>query len=315
MTDDPSSPPSAPGARSGAAKLARRGIDSSALTTALALAPVLPVSAIGFALLAALLDGVFGIPPGVSLAGLVGFAVAPLVPPLTPLLARSLRLRPPTSAELALIEPHWKAVLARSGRPSPGRYRLYVEEGDHLNAYAAGGWLVGVTGGALQLPADELEATLAHELGHHLGGHLLASTLRQLVFAPVRFLSVALWLTGRVVHAINVGSWFFALPVVNWISFVLSLVLRGIAAVLGGLVRLAFMLGTLAGRRSELLADDVAVTLGYGEALRRSFVRLQASGEDTDLAGLSAVQRAMFQTHPAIKQRIARIDAHRRLDG
>ncbi|WP_235967803.1 M48 family metalloprotease [Streptomyces mesophilus] len=61
---------------------------------------------------------------------------------------------------------------------------MWTEESQDLNAYAAAGHTVGVSRFALEnLPSAQLAAVLAHELGHHTGGHAWSLTARLLVLA------------------------------------------------------------------------------------------------------------------------------------
>ena len=111
-----------------------------------------------------------------------------------------LHLRYPTPQERAKLEPVWREVTARAG--VEGRnYELWVEDSDGLNAVAAAGHIVGVTRFAMnELPNGELAAVMAHELGHHVGGHALVGAARLLVRAarpyrlalPARVLGVRL---------------------------------------------------------------------------------------------------------------------------
>ncbi|WP_240507344.1 M48 family metalloprotease, partial [Streptomyces kanamyceticus] len=88
-----------------------------------------------------------------------------------------LRLRYPTQQELARLQPVWHEVTARAG--VEGRtYQLWIEDSDDLNAVAAAGHIVGVTRFAVdRLPSGQLAAVLAHELGHHIGGHSWSTLL------------------------------------------------------------------------------------------------------------------------------------------
>ena len=286
----------------------RRAIDSSTLVTALMYLPVVPVSLLGLALVALPLQHSYGVHPGLTAATVVGIGLLPLIPLLTGAYAWMLGARRPTMAEMERLTPLWDRVLQRSGRPGARAYRLFIEDVEDLNAYAAGGWLVAVTTGALRLPDDELEAVLAHELGHHLGGHTLIGSLQVILMLPVWFIDIAMRGAARVIYLVNVGSWFFRLPVVNWISIALMLLLRLVVFVLGLLVQASALLTTMAGRRSEILADRTAVDLGYGESLKRALDRFRSLGLEADLSRVSSLQRAMHQTHPPLGVRIERIE-------
>lgn len=93
------------------------------------------------------------------------------VAPAEALLARYLfRLREPTLIEQERLGPIWRHLLARAG-VRHSRYTLWIQESDEVNATPTPGHVVAVTRWALYaLPPSHLEAVLAHELAHHLGG-------------------------------------------------------------------------------------------------------------------------------------------------
>jgi Zn-dependent protease with chaperone function len=93
------------------------------------------------------------------------------VAPAEALLARYLfRLREPTLIEQERLGPIWRHLLARAD-VGHSRYTLWIQESDEVNATPTPGHVVAVTRWALYtLPPSHLEAVLAHELAHHLGG-------------------------------------------------------------------------------------------------------------------------------------------------
>src|ERR687896_2342769 len=76
-----------------------------------------------------------------------------------------------------------------------GRLVLMAEDAGVINAYATAGHLVCFTTGALRLPDRQLEAVLAHELGHHTELHPWLSAFTwwvQLPAVPLKALLAAL---------------------------------------------------------------------------------------------------------------------------
>ncbi|MDT0394670.1 MULTISPECIES: M48 family metalloprotease [Streptomyces] len=178
-----------------------------------------------------------------------------------------LRLRYPTPQERATIEPVWREVTARAG--VEGRnYELWVEDSDSLNAVAAAGHIVGVTRFAMnQLPNGELAAVMAHELGHHVGGHAWSGLLGYWYALPGRFAwRVLCAVTGFLFRVSRVFSCFGLL--------FLGLLVAGVAvttiSTLYGtpllLLGLPYALAAV-GRRSELRADRHAAALGFAPML------------------------------------------------
>ncbi|MGW1765796.1 M48 family metalloprotease [Streptomyces sp. NPDC002073] len=99
---------------------------------------------------------------------------------------RMLGMREPTPAEAQRLDAVWSEVTRRAG-VTPGTYQLWVQERAELNATAAAGHIVGVTRHAMErLPNSRLAAVLAHELGHHVGGHTWAGMLADWYALPAR---------------------------------------------------------------------------------------------------------------------------------
>ena len=103
------------------------------------------------------------------------------------MLARYLfRLRKPTLVEQERLGPVWQQLLRRAGVPD-GRFSLWIQESDEVNATPTPGHTVAVTRWALYtLPPRHLEAALAHELAHHLGGRAWLSLISFWYSIPAR---------------------------------------------------------------------------------------------------------------------------------
>lgn len=90
---------------------------------------------------------------------------------------RLYRLRYPTPEEDRKLRSAWRRVTARAGVDADA-YQLWVEDSTGINAMAAAGHIVGVTSHSLRtLTPGKLAGVLAHELGHHVGGHAWSSLL------------------------------------------------------------------------------------------------------------------------------------------
>ncbi|MGW4458332.1 M48 family metalloprotease [Streptomyces albidoflavus] len=224
---------------------------------------------------------------------------------------RMLGLRHPTQEEFSRLAPVWQEVTARAGVDAQN-YALWIEENDtDLNAVAAAGHIVGVTTFALnRLPNGELAAVLAHELGHHVGGHAWASLLgywyalpARVAYRVIRFLAVV---TLRVAAVFSVLG-FLA------IAFFLGIVAFATITTLYGLPLLIlaapYALAAV-GRRAELRADQHAAALGFAPMLASVLHQMhgadQAAKQQAALAARAAGTRLpkesaiakLLATHP-----------------
>lgn len=180
---------------------------------------------------------------------------------------RLLHLRYPTPQERAKLEPVWRTVTARAG--IEGRtYELWVEDSDSLNAVAAAGHIVGVTRFAMnQLPNGELAAVMAHELGHHVGGHAWSSLLGYWYALPGRvawrFLKAFSGVAFKVSRAFGCFGVAFVVVFIGGIALATISTLYGLPLLLLGV---PYALAAV-GRRSELRADEHAAALGFAPML------------------------------------------------
>ncbi|BFO14462.1 hypothetical protein SHKM778_08500 [Streptomyces sp. KM77-8] len=204
-----------------------------------------------------------------------------------------LRLRYPTPQERARIEPVWREVTARAG--VEGRnYELWVEDSDSLNAVAAAGHIVGVTRFAMnQLPNGELAAVLAHELGHHIGGHAWSGLLGywyalpgRIAWRVLRAVTEFLFRVSRVFSCFGV---LFLGLLVAAVAITTISTLYGIPLLILGL---PYALAAV-GRRSELRADRHAAALGFAPMLAAVLEKLHFQEQQAAaLAAAHGVRRS-----------------------
>ncbi|MGW1226543.1 M48 family metalloprotease [Streptomyces sp. NPDC002530] len=233
----------------------------------------------------------WGVPPWLPallwlLAGLLVFHR-----PTEDLYARHvLGLRHPLPHEQARLVPVWRELTGRAGVDGDG-YRLWVENSGNLNAYAAAGHIVGVTRFAVEnLPSAQLAAVLAHELGHHTGGHSWSTLAGRWYALPCR---AAL----RAGQAVLNGTSGTRARIPFLVTVVLiagsGIVLLGPAALLLGGVPLVLLLMPYAtaalSRRAELRADVHAASLGFAPMLQEVLLAMEEAGERPAPAHGSAV--------------------------
>ncbi|MFB7466554.1 M48 family metalloprotease [Streptomyces sp. NPDC056224] len=265
-------------------------------------------------LLAAVLEGVSGLP--YWLPTLLWIASGALVfhRPSEDFFARHLlRLQRPLPHELAALSPVWREVTARAGVDGD-RYELWIEDTDHLNAYAAAGHIVGVTRYALEnLPKSQLAAVLAHELGHHTGGHAWSGLLGWWYGLPGRIA----WQVIRAVtvFVIRFTSFFSYLAAGLMIIFVGLFTILTITATYGLPLLLLVMpyLVAAVGRRAELRADEHAAALGFAPMLAQMLHGVMAQEEQAKQAVFAQTGKPfteagaldrLLSTHPDHRTRL-----------
>ncbi|MEU5209730.1 M48 family metalloprotease [Streptomyces sp. NPDC020742] len=234
-----------------------------------------------------------------------------------------LGFRYPTLQERDRLAAAWREVAARAG--VDGRaYELWIEESEELNAYAAAGHIVGVTRFSLDhLPNGQLAAVLAHELGHHTGGHAWSSLLGYWYSLPGRLAWAALRTVARLVFLVTsrfsaaaTGLLFLVLgPLVLFLTISLwYLVLP---------VLIAPYLLAAVGRRSELRADRHAAALGFAPMLSEVLSTMHTGERAAEAAALQAGQQVhrpgilagLLSSHPAYHTRLHHLEPYLRQRG
>ncbi|MFK0253715.1 M48 family metalloprotease [Streptomyces sp. NPDC090445] len=178
-------------------------------------------------------------------------------------------MRRPTPEEARRLDLVWEQVTRRAG-VNRETYELWIQERTELNATAAAGHIVAVTRHAMErLPNSRLGSVLAHELGHHVGGHAWAAMLADWYALPARVAGRAilafLLLLFRTKHWAGIAcGGCLSLTIVQFL-FVMTF-MEGmwwlVIPVAAGPLLVAWL-----HRRAEFRADAYAVGLGFGEAL------------------------------------------------
>lgn len=227
-----------------------------------------------------------------------------------------LRLQRPMPEEYARLAPVWREVTARAGIDGKA-YELWVEDSDDLNAYAACGHIVGVTRYALErLPSSQLAAVLAHELGHHTGGHVWVSLLGYWYALPGR----AAWYAIRLIvtyalaftRSFSWGATAALVLVVCVLSYTTITRLYGLPLLL---LVTPYLIAAV-GRRAELRADQHAAALGFAPMLAQVLQAMYATETEAKRQAMAAsghkptaprLLDRLLSTHPDYSTRIHRL--------
>jgi STE24 endopeptidase len=227
-----------------------------------------------------------------------------LAPVERALSALALSLRRPTPAETAKLVPLWQSVCDRAG-VNGDRYVLMVEDSHQMNAMAAGGRTVAVTAAALRLPSAQLEAVLAHELGHHLSGHTVVSTLAWWYAVPVRAAAWVVRMAARFVLFLARVFTVFGKSLAALVAVLIALTLLAALAFVSFWLFLAPFSAPLlawASRMGEFRADRVAARFGYAPGLTQ-VLNIWLRGDP----GQPKIKARLLASHPPHIARIRRL--------
>ncbi|MFF7922717.1 M48 family metalloprotease [Streptomyces mirabilis] len=298
----------------------QRGADATAIGQ---LAVQVPGFLVSLAVVASFAVGILGTAVGwlVILAWLASGALVFHRPTELAFARHVMKLRAPLAEERARLEPIWREVTARAGIEAH-TYELMVENSTDLNAVAAAGHVVGVTTYALnEIPSSNLAAVLAHELGHHTGGHAWTGLLGYWYSLPGRIAWAFMRGIARI--AIRVASVFSLAATGMVYLFIGMFVIGGFVAawyITVPLVAAPYLLAYV-GRQGELRADRQAADLGFAPHLAQVLHHFQAQ-EDAVKAQAAAQGRQLKEpgglaklltTHPDNYTRLQALEPYLQL--
>lgn len=212
----------------------------------------------------------------------------------------------PTDEEDRNLRPAWEEVCRRAGLKT-SRARVMIA-GHSEGAWAFGGKLILVSPGMLHLPPEQLQAVLAHELGHLRWSLSLIRPLAAWGAKPVTLMAqfgriceygsrrmfgiprMLPWFLSLIASLALVGGWLLALSV-----YLVAMVTNGVLLAVRGFVS----------RRSEFTADRHAARLGYGPALARV---LTWTERETATSQRALGRSSVYATHPRTARRLAALE-------
>lgn len=213
--------------------------------------------------------------------------------------------RKPLFDEKAKLETLFHRVCHAAGKTAAA-FGVYVVDDPMPNAYALGRNSIGISRTLLlRFPDNEIEAVLAHELGHlhygdslHLRLFLSLSLVGQAVLFIYRVFAGLLSGLSRIpIPFINIAFLFFSWIIrsQNWICQILLIAPLSFGALFGA-------------RKMEYRADKYAYSVGYGDGLYYYLYRLLDTPNSS-----TGILRLLNSTHPSTAERIRRIyDLHQK---
>lgn len=241
------------------------------------------------------------------LSGAVSF-----LPVTEDLMARYLfRLRKPTLVEQQRLGPAWHQLLQRAGIRE-GRFSLWIQESDDVNATPTPGHIVSTTRWALYtLPPAHLEAALAHELSHHLGGRAWLSMLSFWYSIPARCGLIAARGVARLIRRVPaVGCLIVGFLVMAYVGLALAVFALGYGRIWLFLYLTPFIAPPFLAwlnRWHVKQADRRAAQMGYGETLVQVLYGWQMQHQQTLGRETSRKDQVMSNT-PALTERVSTLE-------
>lgn len=208
----------------------------------------------------------------------------------------------------AFVEPIFHEVYKQAKKRDhsiPDDVQLYINDDQDPNAFATGRKTICITEGMLEMPVEQIKATLAHEFGHlaHKDTDLILVVAVGNMIISLMILGIRIFID--LVHfVISIATIFVGGPegVLGYISGVIYHAL--ITAVVAGLTwvwtQIGIMLVMKSSRENEFEADAFASELGYGNALCALLDTIAAP----NTKGLFA---SLVSSHPDKNDRIAKL--------
>ncbi|WP_427895277.1 M48 family metalloprotease [Kribbella sp. GL6] len=234
------------------------------------------------------------------------------VPATEELLAKHLfRLRRPTLVEEQRLGPVWHQLLQRAGA-SQSRFSLWIQESEEVNATPTPGHTVAVTRWALYtLPPQHLEAALAHELSHHLGGRAWLSLVDFWYSIPARGGLIVVRAIARLMRRVPaLGCIIGGFVVLSYAGIVLAAITFGHGYVWPFLFLTPFIAPPLLAwlnRWRVKEADKKAAMLGYGTTLVQVLYGWQMQHQQ-DLGRDTSRRAQVMSSTPSLVERVRTIE-------
>ncbi|MFI7068067.1 M48 family metalloprotease [Kribbella sp. NPDC050124] len=234
------------------------------------------------------------------------------VRPVEEWIARFLfRLRKPTLVEDQRIASVWPQLSSRAG-VGGSNYSVWVQESEDANATPTPGHIVAVTTWSLyNLPAPHLEAVLAHELSHHLGGRTLLSLLSFWYSIPARCALIGVRALGRLMKAVPaVGCLVIGFLTLGYLGILLAVLTFDDSLVLPILFLTPFVAPPILawlGRREVMQADRRAAAMGYGATIVQVLYGWQVQHQN--MLGREANRRSqLMSSTPSLGDRVRALE-------
>ncbi len=242
-------------------------------------------------------------------AVIYGVSVAFALSPVGEALARVMEGAKPlqTQQDKDYLLPLFEEVYEEALKATPTlnkNIKLYISESMAVNAFAMGRQTIAITRGALlSFSKDELQGVLSHEFGHMVNGDTKALLIKLVGNGFFSLMVLAFRLVASLLQTISA-----ALSGKNIVIAVITFILWASRLLIDLAILVIIHVGdiiiALNSRYSELLADEYAHIIGYGEDLKNALYiisKLEMPAKLTFTERLKA-------SHPYTTARIERLE-------
>jgi len=211
--------------------------------------------------------------------------------------------------QINFLEPLFREVYENAKKldPSiPDDVQLYINSDETANAFATGRKTICVTEGLLQMPEDQIKATLAHEFGHlaHKDtdlilvvsvGNMIVNGIIIGIKVVIEFVNLifsicTLFIGGREGIAASLCAALYRMMITAFVTFLTWV-----------WTKIGVLLVMKSSRANEYEADEFAFNLGFGNEL---CMLLESFGYAKGAKGLFA---NLASSHPENSDRIAKL--------
>ncbi len=238
-----------------------------------------------------------------------GISIAFAVSPIGEALARVLEGAKPIQTQqdkdylLPIFEEVYGEVLKTTPQLSKD-IKIYITESMAVNAFALGSRTIAVTRGALYaFSSEELKGILSHEFGHMVNGDTKALLIKlvgngffSLIVFVFRFVALILQTISNALSGKNI-----VIVVISVVLFLTRLIIDLSILVF---VFIGDIIIALNSRYSELLADEYAHIIGYGEDLKSALYVIS----QLEMPSKLSLTERLKASHPYTSARIERLE-------
>lgn len=225
------------------------------------------------------------------------------LPPVQGLFLKFKAISKPEGDLKNYLDACWQDVCNRAGVDA-GRYRLYVQHSNQINAFALGHDRVVVLMGLInEMNSAELKGILAHELSHLIHRDttygMTSVAMLNVYNAIIIAFELIVWMITMVYNILRYIPFINILAVI-FMAFILFI--RFIVRILHSIANFGYvLLAPFGSRVAEYRDDRFAHELGLGQELASALAKLTRYGDTEGFIN------QLVSDHPPLRKRVAKL--------